>query len=1127
MTNLFSSRKNTIKASVLVAFLFLLQYSNVSNATAYTVTSSVLSPANASKPLPLNSGDTLEVISGTFNLGASAYSATVNLLPSTALASVQIDAGAILDYNGTTGGASTITGTSSTAAPLNIINLGTISNSTGASAIALTNSGTGTYFIINVGAITGSVSLANNMVMNIEGPSTSVSGAISGDNSTHAITLNFGIRSSQYGVVTYTTSNTISNIGTVQAITGTTTIQNAITGVDAQFSISGGATVNLGTGGNISTTGTGVFTNSGIFNLLANYSITSFGTARNNGTINISNKTFTVTGTFDHTSGTTTGFINGGTINADGAAAVVSGPLIGGNGSILNIGQTTAVTNFTTNALIDSIETIQVFGGSAFTQGAGDEIINLNTAFIVNANASATFVNTLDGGVGGTATNYGTMTFNTGSDITNFVALNNNNILTFAGATTCDVPVTNNLSMNIAAALSTTGPGTITNAAAGTIAFKTGGNNSLPITNNGNVTVAFNAANSAHIDTYNQMTISAALTGGGTIENHSGTLALSAGSTDHAITNDLGAIYNISGASSATAAVNNSGTMALLAGSSLAGNTGVINNNAGGSLNLLGTTITGTSKVITNAATATLNISGNSSTAANIINNGAMTIAANLTVPTLTSNNSSTVTITNPATLTGAYTSTGTHISFITNATVAGTLGVTGIANLGGSSGVQVTSSFTGVPNVPYQWTIISGAAGSSYPAANLISVPANSLFSTWSSSSVLVPNALVVSYSKTPFVDLATPGPNQLIAAVLDKLSGVTTNPGLISLLTSLSSATTVGQFNAQLNKLVPNLNPGAANIATQNKIFGRIENRIAAVQNEHSGKYSAGYTAGDINPRAAAWISSFGSLAKQRAIPSNAGYKGQSIGILMGFDVKVGREDLFGFGIGRSHANITEKSNFNFNTTVEGYHALMYGSNNLKHDNFFEWLFTGAFNKTTGSRGIDIEGVDFSTKSKYNFFQGSVKFNYGINTHFGDYFKVSPLIMGQYSLLNQPDYNEQGGAAALRVENKRLRNILTGGIGARMSFPVDDWWLVGSRELRAVATYDFIYTPHITTASFLAGSQPFTVIDSPSRIGLKLGADFGFQMFTRLQVQFSYDFEMRHRYVDHSGMIKLRYFL
>ena len=245
----------------------------------------------------------------------------------------------------------------------------------------------------------------------------------------------------------------------------------------------------------------------------------------------------------------------------------------------------------------------------------------------------------------------------------------------------------------------------------------------------------------------------------------------------------------------------------------------------------------------------------------------------------------------------------------------------------------------------------------------------------------------------------------------------------------------------------------------------------------------------------------------------------------MLVGLDCRVGRDGVRGFAFGKSHSTVDEHSNVNFNTRLEGYHAMAYASMNFKNDNFFEWIASGAFNQATASRDVFLSGTDFSSYAKYNFFQGAARANFGTNINFGDYFRISPLGSLRYVLLDQPDYDEKGGAAALHIQNKRLRNILTMGVGARMSFPVDDWWLAGSRELRAMATYDLIHTRHVITANLISGSSTFTIIDSPSRVGIKLGADFGFQIFSGLQLQFSYDFEMRHRYTDHSGMIKLRY--
>ena len=129
------------------------------------------------------------------------------------------------------------------------------------------------------------------------------------------------------------------------------------------------------------------------------------------------------------------------------------------------------------------------------------------------------------------------------------------------------------------------------------------------------------------------------------------------------------------------------------------------------------------------------------------------------------------------------------------------------------------------------------------------------------------------------------------------------------------------------------------------------------------------------------------------------------------------------------------------------------------------------------------------------------------------------------RYAVLQRPGYSETGSVAALQLQNQGIANILTFGVGARISALSSDKWLSNTRELRIIATYDVIHSGNVSTANFIVGSNDFAVSTSPARAALQLGASYSFVMFDKLQLEFSYDFEWRNKYTDNSGEIAIRY--
>lgn len=108
--------------------------------------------------------------------------------------------------------------------------------------------------------------------------------------------------------------------------------------------------------------------------------------------------------------------------------------------------------------------------------------------------------------------------------------------------------------------------------------------------------------------------------------------------------------------------------------------------------------------------------------------------------------------------------------------------------------------------------------------------------------------------------------------------------------------------------------------------------------------------------------------------------------------------------------------------------------------------------------------------------------RFNLGQYIDF-DTWKFSQIETMRYAVLQRPGYSETGSVAALQLQNQGIANILTFGVGARISALSSDKWLSNTRELRIIATYDVIHSGNVSTANFIVGSNDFAVSTSPAR--------------------------------------------
>ena len=194
------------------------------------------------------------------------------------------------------------------------------------------------------------------------------------------------------------------------------------------------------------------------------------------------------------------------------------------------------------------------------------------------------------------------------------------------------------------------------------------------------------------------------------------------------------------------------------------------------------------------------------------------------------------------------------------------------------------------------------------------------------------------------------------------------------------------------------------------------------------------------------------------------------------------------------------------------------------VNSSNFMEWMFTGVVNKNKGHRSINVNGNDFTVNSSYHNYQAGARINLGQYSE-TDTWTFSLIETLRYNLAYNPAYNEYDSVAALNVSSEKFSNLLTVGGGIRLSFPGEDPWLTGSREIRVMGTYDVISPNNTTYANFIVGSENFAIANPISPWGVEIGADFAITLCKRLQVQLSYDFTLRNQYTNNSGSIKLKY--
>ncbi len=766
----------------------------------------------------------------------------------------------------------------------------------------------------------------------------------------------------------------------------------------------------------------------------------------------------------------------------------ISGDLIGGNS--LNIGidsnYLVKTNDFTTDGLIGGIDNVHIFNGSTFT--ANDQVSGITTGFVVDAGATATF-NASITGAGGILINRGTTTLNDCS--IGMTALSNTGVLNVNGSVFNIASWVNYNTINIANTL--TGYGPIYNATGATLTFADNANSSAPITNDGTLDINGISAISADITNNNRMNITNSLSGAGSIINTSGAiLSLNNNATvANSIFNQAGGTINAAGV---CAILNNAGTVNI--------------NNSFSSAD-----------VVTNLGT--LNVNAAFDTAAAIINSGTCNVASNISMPGQTFTNSGILNILGDRTIDAdQIISPGVINIGVYDTTSCDYLTATNIVDLRNGAVINVNSDFIGEVDTAYAWEVIE-APTILIDDSTVVNL-GSSLVKIWDVDSS--PDALDIIYTRLSFASQTTEELHTQIANILDNIQIGDGTHIHGPLLSALASSSTQAALEAALMQLLPNVNAPSNSVAVQDATFTKVETRLTTLRNGIP-HVPVGQAYGDITIDTALWAGAFGTVANQKAYSKSYGYNANASGAILGIDHFSDDGDIIGLAFAVSNSNVHEALNLGYTTRTLGYHVIAYGSKDVVTDTLFlEWLLTGIHNENHGVRMVRVNNHTFGVNSSYRTAQGGARLNFGQTTH-NDAWQFSLVEMVSYALLYQPTYNELNSPAALHVNPQRYSNYLTVGGGVRLAIMQDNTWLRGAKELRFMGTYDAITTNQAFTSSFINSPGDFTVTNNAGRWGFQAGATYTFTFFESLQLQFSYDFELRTKYTENSGEIKLRY--
>jgi outer membrane autotransporter protein len=270
-------------------------------------------------------------------------------------------------------------------------------------------------------------------------------------------------------------------------------------------------------------------------------------------------------------------------------------------------------------------------------------------------------------------------------------------------------------------------------------------------------------------------------------------------------------------------------------------------------------------------------------------------------------------------------------------------------------------------------------------------------------------------------------------------------------------------------------------------------------------------------------AWTRGFGGCLNQGARGSSEGYKGDLLGVSLGFDRLLSDRFLVGLSGGFARSRIRPDDG-RTRTDGNSWQAGLYG--NFARDAFsLSAVLSCAGNRYEASRHILFGTTDRVAESRYGGHQvaGSLEGGY---TFGSGGFDIMPLVSLRYMRLHLDGYSETGaGSLNLTVEAQDY-DMLQSGLGVKLSRPLLHGDARVLPEVHLKWLYDFIGDRQQATSTFTGTGASFATEGfDPPQSSINAGATLTVAARSGLTLSLNYEFEAKEDFRSHTGLIAVRY--
>lgn len=463
--------------------------------------------------------------------------------------------------------------------------------------------------------------------------------------------------------------------------------------------------------------------------------------------------------------------------------------------------------------------------------------------------------------------------------------------------------------------------------------------------------------------------------------------------------------------------------------------------------------------------------------------------------------------------------------------TVYGKIVPVGAASIGNA--LQVNVLVTGPIDVGTHFNIIDATSGTDGSTVTATSNTLRYLFSASPTTNGLVQ----ITATQVPLVVVVGPTTDPtipVIAPIIDTLPLTPVTAPLITAITLLPSAPAISNALKQLVPSASNLaSPQVSYRVTQqfqNLWASHLEQQAACGQTGSADDRQMRRTEDTAicptnNGQPRLWAAAFGYFGEQDTVNGFDGYKSNSYGGMVAYDMPISDTVTAGLGARYAQSTISDRI-FDNDATVKSYQAMAY-IGYAPGPWFANAALIYGLDDYSNTRHVVFTGVNETANGDYHGHQYTAFATTGYHFYVGDRKTViTPLATLQYTRMDIDAYSENGGGAVdLNVASQNY-DFLQSGLGIKAA---RDMTFTNAQILRPDIHFNWLHsfgdTKMENTAAFVSGGQSLTVSGlTAERDTYSVGAGLSFISNESWQVEGVYDYQWRSdSYSANQAMVKL----